>query len=64
MARSQRLKSLLAQAKRTSDQAQRSLLKSEDELTVLEDRESRRADRDAATQAEVVQRFPAIGGDH
>jgi hypothetical protein len=63
MARSQRLKSLLAQAKRTSDQAQRSLLKSEDALTVLEDRESRRAERDAETQAEVVQRFPAIGGD-
>lgn len=44
--RAPRLKKLLASDRRTSEQAQRSFMKTEDRLTELEDREQRRAERD------------------
>jgi len=40
-----RLRKLLAQSKRTAGQAQKALLKAEDSLSVLEDREARRQER-------------------
>ena len=44
--RAARLKKLLSSSRRTANQVQSSFLKAEDQLSDLEDRESRRADRE------------------
>lgn len=62
MARAKRLQKLLAEDRRTSDRTQRSLLKAEDALSALEDRESRRRARDRELQSETTRRLPATGG--
>jgi hypothetical protein len=40
-----KLRKLLAASKKTAEQSQKQLLKAEDSLSVLEDREQRRTDR-------------------
>jgi hypothetical protein len=64
MARGRRLKQFLAASRRTADQAQASMLRAEDALTVLEDREARRAERAQQQRADVTRRMPAVGGRH
>ena len=44
--RSAKLRKLLTQSRRTADQAQKAFLRVEDQLSALEDREQRRADRE------------------
>lgn len=45
MAKAERLRRLVAETKRTADQAQKSFLKAEDRLAEVEERERRRAER-------------------
>lgn len=54
-----RLKKLLAGDQRTANSAQRSLVKAEDALSSLEEREERRRERTARDVPEVVRRLPA-----
>lgn len=61
--RAKKLKSALQASRRTADQAQKSLLRAEDTLTTIEERESQRAARAGRTQAEIATRMPAAGGD-
>lgn len=60
--RASRLKALLEADQRTANQTQSSLMRAEDALTALEDREARRNARDQAVRADAQRRMPATGG--
>jgi hypothetical protein len=59
-----RLKSMLEADKKTAAQTQASLLRIEDSLSALEDREARRQARASAQRTDSQRRMPATGGGH
>jgi hypothetical protein len=59
-----RLKSMLEADKKTAAETQASLMRVEDALTALEDREARRQARASAERADAQRRMPTTGGGH
>lgn len=58
--RAAKLRSQLKSARRVSDSAQASFLRSEDVHADLADREARRIEREASTRSEGAERFPHV----
>lgn len=57
--RAARLRKMLVQSRRTSEQTQRSFLHAEDQLTDLEQFEGRQSERQQRLSADAAERMPA-----
>jgi hypothetical protein len=60
--KAERLRKLLQADQKTAGQTQASLLRVEDSLSALEDREARRNSRADVVRADAQRRMPATGG--